>query len=235
MASERLNQISERISSLSLRERVFVFVAAVAVVLALVQTALIDGGQQRKRIAQDRLNVATMALEQIEQQRQLLARPEGHDPDRGAREALAAQEARLAGLNAELEMRTRSLVPPERMHQILKDVVRGQGGVRIVGFKTLGPEPVALAGAVEGTLKDSDPLRPKERVESYAPPGFYRHGFEVTVSGSYAELVAYLDRLESLPWNLSWIEATLDAAARPDLTLTLTVHTLSLEEAWLRV
>ena len=55
------------------------------------------------------------------------------------------------------------------------------------------------------------------------------------MSGRYADLVAYLERLEALPWRLNWSEATLDAAARPLLTLTLTVHTLSLEEAWLRV
>jgi len=186
--------------------------------LALVQTLLIDVAQQRNQIAIERQKTADSALLQIEQQRELLARPAGHDPDRGTRDALAAQEARLAELNAELEMRTRSLVPPERMHQVLKDVVREQGGVQVVGFKTLSPEPVSVTGAAEG-----------------APPGFYRHGFEVRVSGGYAELVAYLERLEALPWNLSWIGVTLDAAARPDLTLTLTVHTLSLEEAWLRV
>lgn len=235
MASERLKQIGERVSSMSLRERVFVFAAAAVVGLALVQTLLIDAVLQRNQIALERQKMADSALVQIEQQRQLLARPAGHDPHRGVRDALAAQESRLAELNAELEMRTRSLVPPERMYQVLKNVVRGQGGVRIVGFKTLSPQPVSLTGAAEGALKDSGPLRPKGRVESYAPPGFYRHGFEVTVSGGYSELVAYLERLEALPWNLSWIEATLDAAARPDLTLTLTVHTLSLEEAWLRV
>ena len=218
MASEKLRQISERVDSMSLRERVFVFAAALVVGLALVQTLLIDAEQLRKQSSRERLQVADSALVQIEQQRQLLAAQKGRDPDRAARDALATHEARLAELNAELAMRTRSLVPPERMQQVLKNVVQEQGGIRIVRFKTLGPEPVSLTGAAEG-----------------APPGFYRHGFEVTVSGHYSELVAYLERLETLPWNLNWIEATLDAAARPDLTLTLTIHTLSLEEAWLRV
>lgn len=218
MASEKLRQFAERIDMMSLRERVFVFAAAVVVILALVQTLLIDAGQLRKQLAQGRLQAADSALLQIEQQRRLLASQAGLDPDRLAREALAKQEARLAELNAELETRERSLVPPERMQQVLKDVVRGQDGIRIVGFKTLSPQPVSLTGAAEG-----------------APAGFYQHGFEVTVSGRYAELVAYLERLEALPWHLNWVEAALDAGARPDLSLTLTVHTLSLEEAWLRV
>jgi MSHA biogenesis protein MshJ len=216
--TEKLRLISERVDLMSLRERVFVLVAAVVVILALVQTLLIDAGQVRKQSAHDRVQAADAALVQIGQQRQLLAGQGARDPDRAARDALAVQETRLAELNAELETRERSLVPPERMHQVLKEVVQGQRGIRIVGFKTLSPQPVALPDAAEG-----------------APPGFYRHGFEITVSGSYSALVAYLERLEALPWNLNWIEAKLDAAARPDLKLTLTVHTLSLEEAWLRV
>ncbi len=218
MVSEKLRELGARIGRISLRERVFVFAAAAVGVLALVQTLLIDAGQLRKQSAQARLQSADEALAQIRQQRQALAGRAGRDPDRTAREALAAQEARLAELNAELERLERLLIPPERMNQVLKNVVQGTGGIRVAGFKTLAPQAVALPDAAEG-----------------APPGFYRHGFEITVSGRYADLVAYLERLEALPWRLSWSEATLDAAARPLLTLTFTVHTLSLEEAWLRV
>ena len=218
MNRETLRAFSARIDAMSLRERVFIFAAVAAVALFLVQTFLIDPSQLRQKNALIRLSGAESTLLQIEQQQALLLNQAGQDPDRTVRETLAAQEARLAGLNTDLETRERSLVPPARMYQVLKDVVQGQGGVRIIGFKTLSPQPVALPDAVEG-----------------APPGFFRHGFEVTVSGRYADLVAYLTRLEALPWRLNWVEASLNAAGRPDLTLVLTVHTLSLEEAWLRV
>jgi MSHA biogenesis protein MshJ len=218
MTGEKWREIGMRFGTMSLRERLFVFAAAVVVAVALVQTLMIDAVQLRIRNADARLQSAQAALLQLSQQQSLLAGHGGGDPDQAARSALAAQEARLAGLNAELETRGHTLIPPERMVQVLKDVVRGQAGVRIVGFKTLSPHPVSLPDAPEGS-----------------PPGLYRHGFEITVSGSYADLVAYLERLEGLPWHLNWVEATLDAAARPDLKLTLVVHTLSLEEAWLRV
>lgn len=218
MTAEKLREIAARIGVMSLRERVFIFAAVLVVSLALVQTLLIDAGQHRKQQANDRIQVAGEALAQIGQQRQQLEREAGHNPDQAARAILAGQEARLAALNAELDKLQRSLIPPERMNQILKNVVQAQRGIQIVGFKTLDPQPVALPDAAEG-----------------APPGFYRHGFEVKVSGRYSELVSYLERVEALPWRLNWVEATLDAAARPILTLTLTVHTLSLEETWLRV
>lgn len=218
MIADKLRQFDERVGAMSLRERVMVFAAVFVVAFALVQTLLIDRVNQRAQSADARLQAAATALQAIEMQRGPQANLAARDPDQAAREALAAQEAQLARLNAELEARGRALVAPERMHAVLKDVVRGQGGVRIVGFKTLAPQPVSLAEGGEASL-----------------PGFYRHGFEVVVNGSYADLVAYLERLEALPWNLSWVEARLDAATRPDLKLTLIVHTLSLEATWLRV
>jgi MSHA biogenesis protein MshJ len=218
MLRDKWREVGARIDAISLRERVFVFAAAAAVALALVQVLLIDAGNLRKQNAQTRLQGADDALAHIAQQRQQLAAQAGRDPDRAVRDALTAQEARLAELNAELEKLERSLISPERMNQVLKSVVQGTDSVRVVGFRTLAPQAVALPDAAEG-----------------APPGFYRHGFELSLSGRYADLVAYLERLEALPWRLSWSEATLDAAGRPQLTLTLRVHTLSLEEAWLRV
>ncbi len=218
MTSNRLREISTRIGLMSLRERVFIFVAAAVVVLVLVQTLLIDTEQRRSQLAVERVQMADETLAQIALEQKQLGGQAGHDPDLAAHEKLAAQEARLAELAAELDKLERTLIPPERMNQILKSVVRGQAGIRVTGFKALSPLPVALPGVAKG-----------------APAGYYRHGFEITVSGRYSELVAYLERLEALPWRLNWIEAKLDAADRPQLTLTLTVHTLSLEEAWLRV
>jgi MSHA biogenesis protein MshJ len=218
MLDDKFRKLSLRVSELSLRERVFIFAAALIVVFSLAQTLAIDSGQLRKRNATDRSHMAESAIQEIAQQRQMLGGAATRDPDQAARNMLAAQQAKLAELNAELETRGRALIPPERMQQMLKDVVQAHGGIKIVGFKTLEPKPVLLPGAAEG-----------------APPGYYRHGFEVMVSGQYSDLVSYLERLESLPWRLSWNEATLDTANRPELTLTLIVHTLSLEETWLRV
>ena len=156
MLSEQFRKLSLRVGVLSLRERVFVFVAAIIVVFSLVQTVAIDSGHLRKRNATDRLQTAGAAIQEIGQQRQMLGGAATRDPDQTARNMLAAQQARLAELSAELETRGRALMPPERMQQMLKDVVQTQGGIKIVGFKTLEPKPVLLPGAAEG-----------------APPGYY--------------------------------------------------------------
>lgn len=218
MIREKWTAVDARVGGMSPRERAFIFAAALVVVLALVQTLVADPLLARRDGATARILAAETVLHDLERQQAALTGPAARDPDQAARQALAEHEARLAALGAEIAGRERALVPPARMSAVLRDVVGEGGGVRVVGVKTLAPQPVALAGAAEG-----------------APPGFYRHGFEVTVKGRYPALVGYLTRLEALPWRLNWVEVTLDTAERPELTLTLTVHTLSLEEAWLRV
>jgi hypothetical protein len=94
--TEKLRVISERVDLMSLRERVFVLVAAVVVILALVQTLLIDAGQVRKQSAHDRVQAADAALVQIGQQRQLLAGQGGARPGSG-RAGCACRAGNAAG------------------------------------------------------------------------------------------------------------------------------------------
>ena len=66
-------------------------------------------------------------------------------------------------------------------------------------------------------------------------PLVYKHGVELVVKGSYADLTQYLMRLEGLPWQMFWGKAELKVEEYPKATLTLTLFTLSLDKTWLRI
>lgn len=63
----------------------------------------------------------------------------------------------------------------------------------------------------------------------------YRHGVEMVLQGTYLDMVAYMEALESLPVQLFWGRAQLDAQNYPEATLTLTLYTLSLDDKWLKL
>ena len=65
--------------------------------------------------------------------------------------------------------------------------------------------------------------------------GIFKHGVELVLQGSYAELSAYLERIERSPAQMFWARAVLDAEAYPHLTLTVSIFTIGLEAAWLSV
>jgi MSHA biogenesis protein MshJ len=66
---------------------------------------------------------------------------------------------------------------------------------------------------------------PGTQVEGSA--GFYRHGVELTLKGSYFELVQYLSQLEKLPARLIWGRTELQVEQYPEVRLTVQVRTVS--------
>jgi len=191
------------------RERTLALAIALALVLVLGDRLLLRPVQAR---------YATLAARE-----QMLRAP---DPALAAAqravEAQAQERQRLgedlAQVDRDLAELTARIVPAQQMKPLLDRVIAGLPGLRLVELRNLPAQPVRPAPAgstapVEGQV--------------------YRHGFEVTVEGSYAELVLYLERLEGLPQQLYWRRAELDASHYPKERLVFEIYTLSREPTWL--
>ena len=63
----------------------------------------------------------------------------------------------------------------------------------------------------------------------------YKHGVEITVRGAYTDLYDYLIQLEQLPWHMFWGKLNVSTQDYPEITMTITVYTLSLDKTWLSV
>jgi len=71
--------------------------------------------------------------------------------------------------------------------------------------------------------------------EEKNPNEIYRHGVEVTMRGSYLDLLAYLMQIESLPVRMFWDRVNLSVTTYPTVTMRLVVYTISLDKVWLTV
>jgi MSHA biogenesis protein MshJ len=137
------------------------------------------------------------------------------DPDRPRRERLAQLSAQQKELDGRIRAEERRFTQPAEMRGVIESVLGRARGVELVELKTLAVSTIAE--------KES-----KERL-------IYRHGLEITVSGSYLDLLAYLRDLEALPTQLYWGGLSIDASKHPRVQMKLTVYTLSLDRAWLNV
>ena len=104
------------------------------------------------------------------------------------------------------------------------DMLGGHPGLRLDSLDTLAPEPVTAAGS-----------GPVSGVKTASDTGLFKHGVRLTLVGDYDALTRYMEKLERLPVRFYWDRAELDAAAHPDIRLTLILYTLSLERTWLTV
>jgi MSHA biogenesis protein MshJ len=205
----------ERFDSLNLRERLMVSAAVMVALLAFVYTMMLEPELIRQRRAAGAMLQKQSELRALDAQVQALAALRSEDPERARRERLAQLKSELTDVEARILAEERRFTAPAQMRSVVEGVLARSRGVALVEMKTLAVTTLAAKQVNERLI--------------------YRHGVELTVSGSYLDLLAYLRDLEALPTQLYWGALDLDASKYPKLLLKLTVYTLSLERAWLSV
>lgn len=235
---EYWEKLAVRIDALSLRERAMAFGIAALVLVSLVNSFLVDPQfSQQKKLAQkvneDQQQIAAMQAE-------IRQRVMSHDVDPDASIRLRLQQLlqQSAKIKTELTGMQNGLVSPDKMPMLLEDLLKRDGRLSLKSLKTLSVsllnEPLEAAPA-PGVVQAARP-EPKDKAEHAEPKSaVYKHGVEIVVVGSYADITNYLEQLERMPWQLFWAKARLNVDAYPDSSLTLTLFTLSLDKKWLNI
>lgn len=201
----------ERIDAASLRERVLIFLAITMMVILLVNLALIDPLRARQRQLALETSQRQSELNTIQLEMRRLAAIEGSDPNAAMNARAMALRGELASLDARVAAEQQRFTAPERVREVLDEMLQRNKRLGLVELKTL---PVSVI--------DSG-----KRV--------FRHGVELTVTGTYLELFEYLSALERLPTQLYWGKAELDVVDHPKSRLRLVIYTVSFDKAWLVV
>jgi len=209
------------------RERALIFAMVLVVAWGLLSAFLLDPLlAKKKRLTQD-ANQQQTQTQQLQAQIEDILSASRVDPDAATRVRLASLNQKLGQSRAALQSVRQSLVPPEKMARLLEDVLTQNRNLKLVSLKTL------LVSGVLEMPADAAPSKTEEKKP--AGPAIYKHGVEIAVSGSYAELTQYLDTMEKLPWRMIWGKAEMRVEEYPLVTLTITLYTLSMDKTWLSV
>lgn len=211
-----LKQYAERVDHASLRERVLVFLATALILVYVLNAVLITPVRDEQRRLTVSIAQNERELRTIQGEVQRLVRARASDPDVRNRERAAVLRAEIADLDGRIAEEQRRFTTPQRMRDVLEEMLQREKRLRLIDLKTL---PVADMSASQGQ----------------AGRRVFRHGVELTLAGSYLDLHAYLAALEGLSTQLYWGRAEMSVAQYPVATLKLTVYTLSFDQAWLVV
>ena len=222
-------KLAARYDAMQLRERWLVALAMLGGIVLIAYSFVIDPALKRAQLAERSAADQSAQLSNLDIQIRALQSPD-KDPDVAANAELSALKTKLAELAGRLETLESTLVPPQRMPLLLEDMIGRKSGLRLLSLKTL---PVAPLLEKKASAEEKDAKAADSRVNSSA--GLYKHGVEIKLEGSYQELAAYLERLEKSGQKLLWSSVSLSAEKHPQLVLSLTVYTLSLDRAWLIV
>ncbi|GAB4126070.1 MAG: hypothetical protein Fur0040_08580 [Sideroxydans sp.] len=217
---ERIDQLVAKVDGMSLRERVLIFAAAAFALVSLINTFFLDPllAQQKRLAAQ----VVQQQERMKEIQAQLTSLLEAKQADAHApqRERIRQLRAQIAEGEAYLKATQDKLVAPDKMAGLLEQMLNRHGRLQLVTLNTL---PVSLF------------IEPKEGAATAQQRQIFKHGVQLTVRGSYPDLLQYLTALEQLPVQMFWGAAKMNVVKYPEAELTLTLYTLSLDKTWLQI
>lgn len=221
-----LVSILAMVDSRTLRERLMIFAALAILLVSLVDALLFAPLRvQQQKLA---LQVAQQQ-EQVQaaqgQLKEMSAVEQGHQLD-ALRSQVAKLQQQFAVGTANLESRRDKLVSPERMTDLLEQVLGKNGHLQLVSLETGAAIPLGSATRSEAMTQAHEVDGKRAQV--------YRHDVKLTVRGSYPDLVQYLTALEKLSGQMYWSSAKMTVLNYPVTEMTLTVYTLSMDAAWLR-
>ena len=219
---------SMRLDAMSYRERLLVFLAVAGVTFTLIFIGLIEPALKRQE--QTMLNISGLQQEIFTLNGQLMSSQQQNM--RGESSEVRRVLAEVAALEQSVRDRETGMIPPDKMIPALKSLLAAQPGLRLVAVHTAAPSPVFVAD--ETATPGSVPMQTAQTAQARPAEQFYKHGIELRVEGSYAQLTEYIERLESLPWAMQWKSMRLDASRHPQLELSLGLTTLSREVTWAR-
>jgi MSHA biogenesis protein MshJ len=224
---ERLKKLLARFDALSRRERIVVTVAVWLVALFIMDTLAITPAQRQSGTMAKAIADKQSELAKSESDVAALRLKRTQDPDAEARARISELEKRIAEIDGQLKSAKTQIVPPEKMAGLLQQLLRSNKRLDLVSLRSTAPEAMGRAEGVAAAPKQERTMAPAEAL--------YRQGMELTLSGSYADMLDYVAQIEQLPWKIFWGRLEMKVEEYPRAKLTLNVYTLSLDRTWLSI
>ncbi len=198
---------SGRINALSLRERVFLFLAVIASCMALADVLWLSPAQVAHKQLTQRFEKQSADLQRAREELKTVAQPA--DAGRAARDEIAAINTQLESVNLSIKEVLPDTARATPLAQALGQLLRRHAGLTLVRTSAMAPEVVTIEpGQVAGAAA--------------LPVGLTRQGIELTVAGAYPDLTQYVKTLESAMPQVRWGVMTLKSdTLPPELTLQL--------------
>lgn len=215
----RIEQLRLRIDALSLRERGMLFLVIVAVLYMLAQLALFGPLEMQQKDALQRIGLLQKEIAAFDEQTQAILRRQSVDPDADNLRQQQQLTAQIAALDGQIGGAVQGLIAPQQMARVLEEVILRQSGLTLLRIESLAAQPL-----IE-TPQGEPPLN----------AGIWRHGVRLEFKGDYQAALAYVRELQALPWTLYWDELEIAMDKYPQASITIVVHTLSLNEGWIGV
>lgn len=218
-----VNAIS-RFNAMTLRERALVAVGVLALLVLAWDQFLMNPLRHRQKALTGEIDTTRATLASLTDAIEGRARD---NPMSAAMQKKQSLTLSLAAVDAQLQSESAGLISPDRMLEVLRDVLNRQHGLRLVSMRNL--PVVSLVPPAESSEPGKRETKPQ------ATTGPYVHSMEIVLEGGYLDVLAYLKSVEALPWRFYWQLLDLKTDTYPVNRVRIRLNTLSMDKEWLGV
>lgn len=229
----RVKYWSDKFNALSKRERCMVFVAGLAVIYGLLNLlvltpATIEADRLKASLKQIQTEMYTLKLQIAHEIQEPV-----HNQNTENQQEIDAISASIRKQQAALTKQEHALLTADQMGDLLDGLLRQSSGVRLMSMSTLPATSLLVKDKSGNTrlLSEQEAVSVGRDLQTL----IYRHAIQMTIAGSYFDLMHYVENMEKLPHQLRWKQASLVSKGYPQNELTIEVYTLGLDNTWLNL
>lgn len=221
-----MNEWLQRWKGLAPREQWLSAAVAAGVLCALYLALVADPLAARITAEENRQRLADARTLEAHSGMQVLQARLAADPNLPLLAALDGAELQRGELERQIATQTQVLLPPERMKQLLQELLRNQPGLQLVALQTAS-EPLRLPGIAMDEAAAKDPQAVL----------LHKHSLELRLEGGYFDLLGYLVALQGSEFRVYWdgLDYQVGEAGHKRASITLRLHTLSRSARFLGV
>lgn len=233
-----------RFDSMSLRERALVGVAVLGILLLLWNFLFMQPLASKQQALQVELEDITTTMTNT-----ATAMEQAMAPRNTALAQIKSTQTELQDVDHQLATTIAGMIAPERMAEVIRDVLHQQHGLTLVSMRNQPVQPLippqeapTITDSTAPTDASGSPTAKPEAsstaIATNVPEvktGPYVHPLEVIVEGSFPDIVNYLESLETMKWHVYWNRLELETKRYPANRVRIEMSTLSLDDAWLGI
>ena len=219
--NEKLDKALKKIDQLSLRERVLILVTSLVVVYIVWDSLVFSWINGIKRQLAGDASQLQQRISALQGQITQVSSSLSLDPVIRLKEKIRKSKEENQELQDKLVTMTAQLIPPKAMTSLLQSMLDSKS-LKIIKVENLTPMPV-LNNSVktEGEEEEAD--------QEAATMQVYQHGIEVVLSGTFFQILKFLQEAEKMSWKILWEELEFTVVEYPAATIRIVFKTLSIE------
>lgn len=217
----KISRLAQWLDGISLRERAMIFIAVLATGLFCSNALFFSPQGSRRGGIEMQIAELHSTLTALRSQAEAIKARGQTDPDQEQRTRLQKLKTELDRLDQRLKVSTIDLISPRDMAEVLRGLLIRQEGMRLVRLENFPAQDLFPTADNENGTDGTKKIR------------LYRHPMRIVFSGTFLQVLEYLQSLENFPRKLFWDDLEIVVNNHPQAEISLTVHTLSLRKGWI--